>query len=322
MRMTERMIEMPQDGGLHGGGPQRGGAGADAGAFRAEPGSLYVVATPIGNLRDLTLRALDILRSADVIAAEDTRVTAKLLSHYGIATRPRALHAHNEARRSAALLADLAAGRSVALVSDAGTPAISDPGAKLVRACADAGHRVVPIPGANAIAAAVSAAGLAAERFAFIGFLPTQAKARDDLLAAFAGLPIALVFYEAPHRVTETIVRLAEALGGERTLVIARELTKTFESIARLPLGDAAQWIAEEANRSRGEFVLIVDALAHAAKAVALPADADRVLKLLLDELAPARAARIAAALTGAPRDALYARALALRGDDPEQAER
>ena len=279
-----------------------------------------MVATPIGNLRDLTLRALDILRSADVIAAEDTRVTAKLLSHYGIATRPRALHAHNEASRSAALLADLAAGRSVALVSDAGTPAISDPGAKLVRACAEAGHRVVPIPGANAIAAAVSAAGLAAERFAFIGFLPTQAKARDDLLAAFAGLSIALVLYEAPHRVTETIARLADALGGERTLVVARELTKTFEAITRLPLSDAAHWIAEDANRSRGEFVLIVDAPAQAPKADVLPAEADRVLKLLQDELPPARAARIAAALTGAPRDALYARALALRGDDPERA--
>ena len=304
----------------HGSAPHGGGAGADAGAFSAEPGSLYVVATPIGNLRDLTLRALDILRSADVIAAEDTRVTAKLLSHYGIATRPRALHAHNEASRSEALLADLAAGRSIALVSDAGTPAISDPGAKLVRACADAGHRVVPIPGANAIASAVSAAGLAAERFAFIGFLPTQAKARDDLLAAFAGLSIALVFYEAPHRVTETVARLADALGGERTLVIARELTKTFEAITRLPLGDAAHWIAEDANRSRGEFVLIVDAPAHAPKADLLPAEADRVLKLLLGELPPARAARVAAALTGAPRDVLYARALALRGEGPERA--
>ncbi len=291
-----------------------GGSGADAGAFRAEPGSLYVVATPIGNLRDLTLRALDILASADVIAAEDTRVTAKLLSHYGIATRPRALHAHNEASRSAAIVADLAAGRSVALVSDAGTPAISDPGAKLVRACAEAGHRVVPIPGASAFAAAVSAAGLVAERFAFIGFLPTQAKARRDLLGAFAALPIALVFHEAPHRVAQTVALLAQALGGERTLVIARELTKTFESIARLPLRDAAPWIAEDANRSRGEFVLIVDAPLPLQKAEALPPQADRLLAVLLDELAPARAARVAAALLDAPRGALYARARELRG--------
>ncbi|MDE2004135.1 MAG: 16S rRNA (cytidine(1402)-2'-O)-methyltransferase [Betaproteobacteria bacterium] len=293
--------------------PQPGG-GAGAAAFRAEPGSLYVVATPIGNLRDVTLRALDILGSVDIIAAEDTRVTAKLLSHYGIATRPRSLHAHNEASRSAAIIADLAAGRSVALVSDAGTPAISDPGAKLVRACVDAGHRVVPIPGASAIAAAVSAAGLAAERFAFIGFLPTQAKARGELLAAFAASPIALVLYEAPQRVAATVLILAQALGDQRTLIIAREITKTFESIARLPLGDAAQWIAKDGNRSRGEFVLIVDAPPHPTKAEGLPADADRLLVLLLDELAPARAARVAAALTGAPRDALYARALTLRG--------
>lgn len=291
---------------------QRDGAG-DA-AFRAEPGSLYVVATPIGNLRDVTLRALDILESVDIIAAEDTRVTAKLLSHCGITTRPCSLHAHNEASRSAAIIADLAAGRSVALVSDAGTPAISDPGAKLVRACADAGHRVVPIPGASAVAAAVSAAGLAAERFAFIGFLPTQAKARDELLAAFAASPIALVLYEAPQRVAATVVLLAQALGDERTLIVAREITKAFESIARLPLGDAAQWIAGDSNRSRGEFVLIVDAPPHPTKAQCLPADADRLLGLLLDELAPARAARVAAAFTGAPRDALYARALALRG--------
>ncbi len=295
--------------------PQQSG-GAGAAAFRAEPGSLYVVATPIGNLRDVTLRALDILGTVDIIAAEDTRVTAKLLSHYGITTRPRSLHAHNEARRSATIIADLTAGRSVALVSDAGTPAISDPGAKLVRACADAGHRVVPIPGASAIAAAISAAGLAAERFAFIGFLPTQAKARGELLAAFAALPIALVLYEAPQRVAATVALLAQALGDERTLIIAREITKAFESIARLPLGDAAQWIAEDSNRSRGEFVLIVDAPPHPTKAETLPADADRLLGLLLDELAPARAARVAAALTGAPRDALYARALALRGGD------
>jgi 16S rRNA (cytidine1402-2'-O)-methyltransferase len=308
--MTEKMMGMPKG----------GGAGDDAGAFHAEPGSLYVVATPIGNLRDVTLRALDILRSADVVAAEDTRVTSKLLSHYGISTRPRALHAHNEASRSAGIIADLAAGRSVALVSDAGTPAISDPGAKLVRACADAGYRVVPIPGPNATAAAVSAAGLSAERFAFIGFLPTQAKARDDLLAAFAGLPAALVFHEAPHRVADTVAMLARALGGERTLVIAREITKTFESITRMRLDEAAQWLAGDANRSRGEFVLIVDAAAQAPKADAVPADADRVLRVLLDELAPARAARVGAALTGAPRDALYARALALRGDDPERA--
>src|SRR6185437_11212400 len=175
--MTEEKITTPPD-------PEAEGL-----VFRAEAGSLYVVATPIGNLRDLTLRALDILRSVDVIRAEDTRVTSTLLSRYGITTRPRALHRHNEAREVAGMMDDLAAGRSVALVSDAGTPAISDPGARVVRAVAAAGHRIVPIPGASAVAAAVSAAGLDAERFVFIGFLPAQAKARRDILGLYSALP-------------------------------------------------------------------------------------------------------------------------------------
>lgn len=282
----------------------------DALELRAEPGALYVVATPIGNLRDVTLRALDILRSADVVAAEDTRVTSTLLARYGITTRPRALHQHNEARQVDALVAELAAGRSVALVSDAGTPAVSDPGARLVRAARAAGHRVVPIPGANALATAVSAAGLAAERFVFIGFLPTQAKARRECLATIAQWPVALVFYEAPHRVTETVDALMLALDPQRTLVVARELTKRFETIASMPLADAAAWLAADANRTRGELVLIVDAPVQPA---ATSFDTDRLLAALLDELPPSRAARVAAAASGAPRDALYARALALQ---------
>jgi 16S rRNA (cytidine1402-2'-O)-methyltransferase len=282
----------------------------DALELRAEPGALYVVATPIGNLRDVTLRALDILRSADVVAAEDTRVTSTLLARYGITTRPRAFHQHNEARQVDALVAQLAAGRSVALVSDAGTPAVSDPGARLVRAARAAGHRVVPIPGATALATAVSAAGLAAERFIFIGFLPTQAKARGECLATIAQLPVALVFYEAPHRVTGTVAELMRALDLQRTLVVARELTKRFETIASMPLADAAAWLAADANRTRGELVLIVDAPVQPA---ATSLDTDRLLAALLDELPPSRAARVAAAASGAPRDALYARALALQ---------
>ena len=282
----------------------------DALELRAEPGALYVVATPIGNLRDVTLRALDILRSADVVAAEDTRVTSTLLARYGITTRPRALHQHNEARQVDALVAELAAGRSVALVSDAGTPAVSDPGARLVRAARAAGHRVVPIPGANALATAVSAAGLAAERFVFIGFLPTQAKARRECLATIAQWPVALVFYEAPHRVTGTVAELMGALDTQRTLVVARELTKRFETIASMPLRDAAAWLAADANRRRGELVLIVD---EPVQPAATSLDTDRLLAALLDELPPSRAARVAAAASGAPRDALYARALALQ---------
>ena len=292
------------------------GAAADAPAddavFRAEAGSLYVVATPIGNLRDVTLRALDILRSADVVLAEDTRVTATLLARYGIHVRARALHRHNEAREGAAAVAALGRGRSVALVSDAGTPGISDPGARLVRAARDAGHRVVPIPGPSALAAAVSAAGLFAERFAFVGFLPAQAKARRGLLATMAAWPLALVLYEAPHRVAATLRELAAVLDGERSITIARELTKAFETIATLPLREAGAWIEGDANRTRGEFVLVVDAPA-ASREEDVSSQALHVLDRLLDELPPARAARVAADLTGVARDALYARALELR---------
>ena len=208
---------------------------------RAAPGSLYVVATPLGNARDLTLRAIDILRTVDVIAAEDTRMTQPLLRRYGIEKKAVSLHAHNEARRAASLVAALAGKRSVAIVSDAGTPAISDPGARLVRAAHDAGYAVVPIPGPSAVAAAVSAAGLDAERFVFIGFLPPKPKARRELLESVASLPFALVLYEAPHRVRETVAELANRL-GTRTLFVARELTKVFETLTRIPLGDAAGW--------------------------------------------------------------------------------
>lgn len=286
--------------------------------FRAEGGSLYVVATPIGNLRDVGLRALDILRSADLVLAEDTRVSAVLLTHYGIAAKVRALHEHNEAASIPALLRELAAGKSIAMVSDAGTPAISDPGSRLVRAALEAGHRVIPVPGPSAVVTAISAAGLSATRFAFAGFLPPKASERDALLAAFAALPAALVFFEAPHRVTATVAKLGEALGEERRLVVARELTKAFESIATMTLGSAPAWLAANPGRPRGEFVLIVDAPERKPGAGAgepvLNDDALRTLALLVDELPPARAARVAAALTGAPRDALYARALALHG--------
>ncbi|MGE5738816.1 MAG: 16S rRNA (cytidine(1402)-2'-O)-methyltransferase [Betaproteobacteria bacterium] len=278
-------------------------------ASRAEPGSLYVVATPIGNLRDVTLRALDILRSADVICAEDTRVTAKLLARYGVTTRPRALHAHNEAREVERVRHDLTAGRSVAIVSDAGTPAISDPGARVVRAVARAGHRVVPVAGASAVAVALSAAGLEAERFAFLGFLPSRSKARRALLEAFAPLPTALVIYEAPHRVAATVDELSQVLDPRRALTIARELTKQFETIATMPLGEGSAWLAADANRVRGEFVLIVDERSGEPRA-GVAADAGRILAALLEELPPARAVRLAAKLTGVPREQLYEQAL------------
>jgi 16S rRNA (cytidine1402-2'-O)-methyltransferase len=285
-------------------------------AFRAEGGSLYVVATPIGNLRDVTLRALDILASVDVIAAEDTRVTSKLLARNGITTRPRALHRHNEAREAELIVAELRTGRSVALVTDAGTPGISDPGARVVRAVREAGCPIVPVPGPSAVATAISAAGLVAERFAFVGFLPAQAKARRECLATIGAWPVALVFYEAPHRIAATLDELARALDPQRTLTIARELTKTFETIASMPLADAAVWIAADPNRARGEFVLIVDAPRSDSVSIVPTPEADRLLAALLDELPPSRAARVAAAVTGLARETLYARALVLQARD------
>jgi len=287
--------------------------GRDAATYKPERGTLYVVATPLGNLRDMTLRAIDVLSQVDVVAAEDTRVTAGLLARFGISKRPLSVHAHNEARRASEIVDALASGKSVALVSDAGTPAVSDPGARVVQAARAAGHPVVPIAGPCAAVAAISAAGLSAERFVFVGFLPGVAKARRELLASLAALPFALAIYEAPHRVRATIAELADALGGDRSLVVARELTKRFETIVAMRLDQAVEWIAADANRERGEFVLLVDA---PERAPPLPgaADADRLLRALIEELPPARAARVAATVTGLPRDELFGRAVELKG--------
>lgn len=292
------------------------GDGTEAPRFRAAPGTLYVVATPLGNLRDVTLRALDVLGTADVIAAEDTRVTTPLLRHYGIATRPLSLHEHNEAKRAASVIDLLRAGKSVALVTDAGTPAVSDPGARLVAAVHTAGLVVVPIPGPSAAVAAVSVAALSAERFAFVGFLPSAAKARRELLGSLAGLPLAIVVYEAPHRVVRTVAELAAALGKDRAIVIAREITKKFETIARMPLAEAVAWLEANTNRTRGEFVLVVDGPGDTVASV--PFDVERLLRALALELPPARAARVAAAATGQPRDTLYGRVRALRAESDD----
>ncbi len=295
-------------------GPEQGKHDIDA-RFRAQPGSLYVVATPLGNLRDMTLRAIDVLATADVIAAEDTRTTAALLRHYGIATHPMSMHAHNEAQRAERVVELLGAGKSVALVSDAGTPAISDPGARLVRAVCDAGFPVIPVPGASAIIAAVSTAGLDSGTFHFAGFLPAQRRSRRTELARLAALPSALVFFEAPHRVRATIDDFLAVFGPARSLIVARELTKTFETITRMALADAPVWMAEDDNRARGEFVLIVDAPPAPANdvAMALSEDGERWLGALLDELPPARAARVVSVVTGVSREIVYARALALK---------
>jgi 16S rRNA (cytidine1402-2'-O)-methyltransferase len=272
--------------------------------------TLYVVATPIGNLRDISLRALDVLGQVDLIAAEDTRVTGALLAHHGIRGRLISLNEHNERRRSAEIVALLAGGKHVALVTDAGTPGISDPGAVLVSAVAAAGYAVVPVPGPSAVIAALSASGLAAAHWLFYGFLPATASARHSALRQLATLPFALVFYEAPHRIRATLSALAETLGVSREVVIARELTKHFETIHHCLLGAARAWIDADPDQQRGEFVLIVGA----PETVAGAADAhDAMLAALLAELPLAQAVRLAAALTGAPRNRLYERALELK---------
>lgn len=273
--------------------------------------TLYVVATPIGNLRDITLRALDVLRQVDIVAAEDTRVTRLLVAHYGVSAKLVSLHEHNERRRAVEIVSWLAAGKRVALVSDAGTPAISDPGAELVRAVAEAGYAVVPVPGASALIAALSASGIRAVQWMFCGFLPASASARTQALERMRAYACALVFYEAPHRIRATVDALVATLGSERRLVIAREISKRFETIHRCPLSDAPAWIAADTDRQRGEFVLIVDTPEAVLETAA---DAhDPMLSVLLAELPLAQAVRVAASLTGVPRKRLYERALRLK---------
>lgn len=287
-------------------------AGEHGKTGREADATLYVVATPIGNLKDVTLRALEVLKSADVIAAEDTRVTSRLLDHYAIdAVKLIALHEHNEARSAPQVVEALASGRSVALVSDAGTPAFSDPGARVVAAVREAGYRVVPIPGANAAAAALSASGFAGPGFLFYGFLPAKPGERRKALCGLALLPYALVFYEAPHRVVETIADMRDGFGAERRVVLARELTKLFEDVHVCTLGAAGEWLEGEANRTRGEFVLIVEGAREDADAQR--AEGRRVLEVLLGELPVKQAAALAAKITGARKNELYDLALEIR---------
>lgn len=275
--------------------------------------ALYVVATPIGHLADLTERACTVLRAVPWVAAEDTRHSQPLLRHLGSSARLLPAHQHNEEAAAQQIIAKLAAGEAVALVSDAGTPAVSDPGARIVARVRAAGYRVVPIPGPCAAATALSASGLDDPHFLFYGFLPAKAAQRERVLAELLSLPYTLIFYEAPHRIVDTIAALHVAFGSERRLVIARELTKMFESIHSCPLGEASAWLAEDSNRQRGEFVLLVEA-APAAASDDLPADAERVLGLLLAaELPIKQVARLAADILRAPRNALYERALAMK---------
>jgi 16S rRNA (cytidine1402-2'-O)-methyltransferase len=278
-----------------------------------ESPALYVVATPLGNLGDLTARAVDVLRAVHWVAAEDTRHSAPLLRHLGSSARMLPAHQHNEEAAAQQVIEKLAAGESVALISDAGTPAVSDPGARLVGRVREAGYKVVPLPGPCAAVAALSASGITAPHWLFYGFLPTKAKQREEVLRELAPAPHAVVFYEAPHRILDTVAALATTLGTVRRIVIARELTKLFESIHACPLGEALAWMEADPNRQRGEFVLIVDAPEPTDGEAA---EAERVLALLLEEGLPVKqAAKLAHAITGAAKNGLYERALALRSD-------
>ncbi|MFP5397069.1 MAG: 16S rRNA (cytidine(1402)-2'-O)-methyltransferase [Gammaproteobacteria bacterium] len=292
-------------------------AAADAaGAQQYPAATLYLVATPIGNLADLTLRAIHALVLADAVACEDTRVGAQLLRHLGLehkALLP--LHRHNEAAAAAAVVERLARGDRVAFVSDAGTPAVSDPGARLVAAVHAAGHRVLPLPGPSSVTTALSVAGdVRAQGFAFAGFAPARGRERTQWLQAQCARDDALVLFEAPHRIEALAAQLA-ALDARRTVTLCRELTKQFETVATMPAAELPAWLAADADRRRGEFVLVLHARepGDADDAPADVAEALRWLPALLGALPLKQAVAIAAQVSGAPRNALYDRALAIR---------
>lgn len=277
-----------------------------------ESGILYVVATPIGNLADITLRALETLKLVDAIAAEDTRHSIGLLRHYGISKPLIAVHDHNEHAAAQSLIERLQQGESIALITDAGTPAVSDPGAHVVAAVRAAGVRVTPIPGASAVIAALSAAGIANTSFMFIGFLPASSSHRRKHLEALKPVPCTLVFYEAPHRIIESIADLHTILGGERQITFARELTKTYETIYTCPLSDAPAWLAADSNQQRGEFVLLVES-ARTETSDGIAEEPARILKCLLKDLPLKQAVALATEITGLKKNDLYDYALQLK---------
>ena len=277
-----------------------------------------MVATPIGNLGDITLRAIETLKSVNVIAAEDTRVTRTLLNHFAIKTRVIAVHEHNERNAAGGIVNLLEQGQSVALVTDAGTPAVSDPGAMVVNAVRVAGFRVIPVPGASAVIAAVSASGEGEHGFTFAGFLPAGAGDRKRALEGWKSSTHALVFYESPHRIGEMVAALLDAFGEDREIILSREITKKFESIHRVKLGDAGAWLQADANNMRGEFVVIVTNSSAGAPLEAKMAQEqalERTLKILLEDLPLKQAVALAVKLTGEKKNRIYEMALALKGD-------
>jgi len=274
--------------------------------------ALYVVATPIGNLNDITLRALEVLQGVDIIAAEHVQNSRNLLSHHGISTRLMTLHQHNEAAAAHQISKDLADGKSVALISDAGTPAISDPGAILVQHIRECGFPVIPIPGANAAISALSASGVINPHFLFYGFLPSRSGLRQRELTTLAGLPYTLVFYEAPHRILETLNDIMAVLGAQREITIARELTKLFETIHQCTVEQAIEWATNDPYQQKGEFVLLVSGATPVDK-TDISEQARHTLKCLLAELPLKQAVKLTAEITGENKKALYQLALDLK---------
>jgi 16S rRNA (cytidine1402-2'-O)-methyltransferase len=277
-----------------------------------QPSTLYIVATPIGNLADISQRALNILENVDVIACEDTRHTQRLLSAYSIKNRTMSMHDHNERQRQEQIATLLQEGKSVALVSDAGTPLISDPGFHLVRHCRQLGLAVSPIPGACAAISALSVAGLPTDRFTFEGFLPSKSGARQATLNDLASETRTMVFYDAPRRAIDTVEDIVKVLGGERYVVMARELTKTFETVHSDTAENLLAWLQEDPNQLKGEMVLIIEG--HKVDPNEIPANVIATLKLLLAEMKPKKACAIAAEIYGVKKNALYEYALAMKG--------
>ena len=275
---------------------------------------MYVVATPIGNLADISQRAIEVLRQVSLIAAEDTRHSRKLLTHYGIAGHLQALHEHNEREQYPRLLRVLTDGRDVALISDAGTPLISDPGFVLVREARKSGFRVVPVPGPSALIAALSVAGLPTDRFRFEGFLPAKAGARRERLERLRLDNATLVFYESSHRIVDSLADMAACLGAERNATLARELTKTFETVHDGTLAELHDWVQADSNQQKGEFVLVVQGAIS--DPTALDDAARRTLEVLLAELPLRQAAALAAKITGVAKNRLYEYGLALKQED------
>ena len=276
--------------------------------------TLYIVATPIGNVTDISLRALHLLSIADAVACEDTRNTAHLLTRFGLNKPLIAAHQHNEREVAQTLIARLHAGERIALVSDAGTPAVSDPGARIVDAVRAAGLRVLPLPGPSAAITAISASGLLNDQFYFVGFLPAKAKQRENILHSLRGVTATMVFYEAPHRILDCATALVEAFEPTRQVVFARELTKMFEEIHRCPLSEAEAWIRADAHREKGEFVILLEGATEAQDAEDV--EAERILGILLAECSVKQAANLTAQITGRKKNALYERALQLKGQE------